>query len=140
MSSSGLSEVDVEGGAPSGADRLDAIRLRLVESIETEPAAELAAGAVRRATAAVVALGDVDCSALDAGELRAWLEGVEELRRSIDATTVATAGTVDRHNPFRSQGLFHCEDRHQTHVQAVRPRSTPPSTNRTHAWRASRVG
>ena len=103
MSSAHTSEVDE---APAGGARLDAIRLRLVESIESAPAGGLAAGAGRRAVAAVAALGEVDCSALDAVELRTWLEVVEELRRSIDAMAVAAAGAVDRRNPFRVQGFF----------------------------------
>lgn len=102
----GVSEVDGGGEVLAGTQRLDAIRLRLVESIESEPVAEVAAGVVHRAAAAVVALGDIDCSAMDAGELRGWLEGVEELRRSIEATAVAAAGAVDRRNPFRGQGFF----------------------------------
>ncbi len=61
---------------------------------------------MRRAGAAVAALGDVDLAELDATEMRAWLEGVEEIRRSVDAIAVAAAGAVDRHNPFRSQGFF----------------------------------
>ena len=48
----------------------DAIRLRLVESIESEPVDELAARAVRRAAAAVAALGDVDLFASGCVELR----------------------------------------------------------------------
>ncbi len=106
MGSVRVTEIDDEGEAPTGAQRLDAIRLRLVESIESAPVGELAAGAVRRATTAVVALGDIDCSTMDAGELRGWLEGIEQLRRSIEATTVAAAGAVDRRNPFRGQGFF----------------------------------
>ncbi|HYN34909.1 MAG TPA: hypothetical protein VES40_19955, partial [Ilumatobacteraceae bacterium] len=100
-----MSEIDSDPAA-SGLARLDAIRLRLVESIETEPVVELASGAVRRATTAMCALGDVDCSTMDAAELRGWLESVEELRRSIEATAVAAAGAVDRRNPFRGQGFF----------------------------------
>ncbi|HYN33734.1 MAG TPA: DUF222 domain-containing protein [Ilumatobacteraceae bacterium] len=106
MSSRAQIEVDDSDPAASGLARLDAIRLRLVESIESEPVAESAARAVRRATAAVTALGDVDLAELDAIEMRAWLEGVEELRRSIEATAVAAAGAVDRRNPFRGQGFF----------------------------------
>ncbi len=106
MSSVRVSEIEDEGEARTGAQRLDAIRLRLVESIASAPVGELAAGAVRRATTAVVTLGDIDCSTMDAAELRGWLEGVEELRRSIEATTVAAAGAVDRRNPFRGQGFF----------------------------------
>ena len=103
MSSGLANEVDE---VPAGAARLESIRLRLVDSVQNIPVGELAAEAGRRAAAAVVALGDIDCSALDAVELRTWLEVVEELRRSIDATTVAAAGAVDRHNPFRGQGFF----------------------------------
>ena len=106
MYSSQPSEVDVSSELSPAAVRLDAIRLRLVESIDTEPAGERAADAARRAGAAVAALGDVDLAELDATEMRAWLEGVEEIRRSVDAMAVAAAGAVDRRNPFRSQGFF----------------------------------
>ena len=105
MSSLGLRDGD-RGDALSAVGCLDAIRLRLVESIDNEPAGERASDAVRRAGAAVAALGDVDLAELDAIEMRAWLEGVEEVRRSVEAAVVAAAGAVDRRNPFRSQGFF----------------------------------
>ncbi len=106
MGSWGVCELDDSGEAPSAVARLDALRLRLVESIDTEPAGERAAGAVRSANAAVTALEDVDLSLLDAVEMRAWLVGIEELRRSVEAASIAAAGAVDRHNPFRPQGFF----------------------------------
>ena len=51
-------------------------------------------------------LFDVDVSALDADELRSWLEEVEGLRRTVEAAAVAAAGVVDRSNPFREQGFL----------------------------------
>jgi hypothetical protein len=59
-----------------------------------------------RAAAATAALHDVDPAAFDAAEMRAWLEGVERTRRSVEAAAVAAAGAVDRSNPFREQGFF----------------------------------
>jgi hypothetical protein len=106
MSHAELSEVDGSGESLSAVARLDAIRLRLVESIDTEPAGDRAAGIARGATAAVAALGDIDLSQLDAIEMRTWLVDIEQLRRSVEATAIAAAGAIDRHNPFRSQGFF----------------------------------
>jgi hypothetical protein len=106
MSSPGLSEVGGSDELLSPVARLDAVRLRLVESIDAEPAGERASGAARRASAAMVALGEVDLSQLDAIEMRTWLEDIEQLRRSVDAAAVAAAGAVDRCNPFRGQGFF----------------------------------
>ena len=60
----------------------------------------------RRAVAAVDGLADIDLSALDAGALREWLVGVEQVRRMVDAVGVTAAGHVDRCNPFRDQGFF----------------------------------
>jgi hypothetical protein len=102
----GLSEAEGSGKMPSTGDRLDAIRLRLVESIGTEPAGERANEVARRATAGVAALGSIDPTQLDAIEMRAWLEHIEQLRRTVDAAAVAAAGAIDRHNPFRGQGFF----------------------------------
>jgi hypothetical protein len=45
-------------------------------------------------------------SALDAVELRSWLEEVEVLRRTVEAAGVAAVGVVDRSNPFRTQGFL----------------------------------
>ena len=54
----------------------------------------------------MAALGDVDLSQLDAIEMRTWLDDIEQLRRSVEATAIAAAGAIDRHNPFRPQGFF----------------------------------
>jgi hypothetical protein len=100
MSQRAASEAEIRAGMA----RLDAVRLRLVES---QPGAgDVAESALRQAGAAVAGLGAVDVDALEAVELRAWLEGVEELRRTVDAAAVAAAGRVDRSNPFREQGFF----------------------------------
>jgi hypothetical protein len=83
----------------SGVAVLDAVRLRLVGSICEEPAADRARRAVGRASTALAGLFDVDLSALDATEMRSWLEGVEELLRMVEAAAVAAAGVVDRSHP-----------------------------------------
>jgi len=106
MSSARASEFDTGDESSSGIARLDAIRLRLVESFDDIPVAERAAGAVRQAVTAIADLADIDVSALDASEMRDWLVGIEQLRRSLEAVAVAAAGAVDRSNPFRDQGFF----------------------------------
>jgi hypothetical protein len=102
-----VTAVDVdEVAGTAGLDRVEAIRLRLVSSMTEVSAAESACLAVTRASAALAGLFDVDLSALDATEMRSWLEGVEELRRVVEAAAVAAAGVVDRSNPFRAQGFL----------------------------------
>ncbi len=61
---------------------------------------------VERVAAATATLCDVDPTGFDADAMRSWLEGVENVRRTVEAAAVAAAGTVDRSNPFRSQGFF----------------------------------
>ena len=102
MSSSESYDVEVDARMAA----LDAVRLRLVGSLDAESPGLFAESACRRAATALAGLGDVDVDALDAVELRAWLEGVEELRRTVEAVAVAAAGRVDRANPFRGQGFF----------------------------------
>jgi hypothetical protein len=102
-----MSSVDVdEVAGTSGLDRVEAIRLRLVRSMVEVPAAESARLAVRRASAALAGLFEVDVSSLDTVELRSWLEEIEALRRVVEAAAVAAAGVVDRSNPFRAQGFL----------------------------------
>ena len=55
---------------------------------------------------ALAGLFDVDVAALDAVEMRVWLEEVEELRRMVEAAAIAAAGVVDRSNPFRKHGFL----------------------------------
>ena len=137
MSSELASEVD---GAPAGEARLDAIRLRLVESIESEPVDELAARAVRRAAAGVAALGDIDCSALDAVELR----GVAPRDRRTPSFGRRRRGCGGwcggSPQPVPVAGVLLREDRHQAHVQVVRSRSPPPSPDRPPARCTPRLG
>jgi hypothetical protein len=90
----------------SGVAALDAVRLRLVRSIVDEPGTVRARDALDRASTALAGLFEVDLSALDATTTRSWLEGVEELRRTVEAAAVAAAGVVDRSNPFRAQGFL----------------------------------
>ncbi len=61
---------------------------------------------IDRASVGLAGLFDVDPSELNAVELRSWLEGVEVLRRTVEAAAVAAAGVVDRSNPLRAQGLL----------------------------------
>ena len=73
-----MSSVDVaEVAGATGVDRVDAIRLRLVSSVVERSAADRARGAIGRASVALAGLFDVDVSALDAVEMRVWLEEVE---------------------------------------------------------------
>ena len=97
---------DTAATVVSGVGRLEAIRLRLVADIDADPPADRARHAVSGAATALAAVGDVDPSALDAVELRRWMEGIEELRRSVEAAAIAAAGVIDRSNPFRPQGFF----------------------------------
>ena len=106
MSSVGVDEIAGAGGDPAGVGRLEAIRLRLVESIDADPPADRARGVAARASTALAAVSEVDPSQLDAADLRAWLEDVEALRRTVDAAAVTAAGVIDRSNPFRTQGSF----------------------------------
>ena len=93
-------------GEGVGEAALDVVRLRLVSSIVEESAVVRARDAIGRASSAMAGLFDVDVSALDADELRSWLEEVEGLRRTVEAAAVAAAGVVDRSNPFREQGFL----------------------------------
>jgi hypothetical protein len=90
----------------SGESVLDAVRLRLVDSIVDEPAADRARHALGRASTALAGLFDVDLSRLDAAATRVWLEEIEALRRTVEAAAVEAAGVVDRSNPFRGQGFL----------------------------------
>ena len=111
MGSVGVDEIAGGGGDLGGADRggagrVEAIRLRLVASIDADSPADRAHHAASRAATALAAVADVDPSQLDAVELRVWLERVEELRRMVEAAAVAATGAIDRSNPFRPQGFF----------------------------------
>lgn len=77
-----------------------------VDVVSLSPDAARARRAVTRAVEAIEALGNIDVSLLDAGERRAWIEGVERARRMVDAASVRAAGEIDRSNPFREQGFF----------------------------------
>lgn len=59
-----------------------------------------------RVSTATQALFDVDLATLDAAAMRRWLEGVEEMRRVVEAVAVAAAGALERSNPFRQQGFL----------------------------------
>ena len=85
----GIGSVGAAIGESTGESALDAVRLRLVASFVEESAADQARHAIGRASAGLAGLFDVDVSALDAVELRVWLEEVEGLRRTAEAAAVA---------------------------------------------------
>ncbi len=87
----------------SGLERLRALRSRLAATIDDAPAP---GEVVERVAAATGTLHDVDPSGFDAVMMRQWLEGVERVRRTVEAAAVAAAGSIDRSNPFRHQGFF----------------------------------
>jgi hypothetical protein len=95
--------VEPDGATSDAVDRLAALRSRLAATFDDPPAP---GDAVDRAAAATAALHDIDPAAFDAVGMRAWLEGVERTRRTVEAVAVAAAGSVDRSNPFRDQGFF----------------------------------
>lgn len=100
-----MSSVEV----PSRAERLAGLeraRLRLVDERDGRTPAENAADVLDGAERAIAELTDIDPSGLDAAELRAWMEGVERLRRTVEAVAAATAAAIERSNPFRAQGFF----------------------------------
>jgi hypothetical protein len=61
---------------------------------------------VQHAVEAVAVLAGIDPAVLDAEGVTQWAEGVERLRRQVDAAGVAVAGHVDAVNPFHDQGFF----------------------------------
>jgi hypothetical protein len=89
--------------AAAGVARLEVLRARLAAGFDEGPSG---VDVVERVAAAVGTLHEVDPSGFDAAEMRAWLEGVERARRTVEAAAVAAAGAVDRSNPFRAQGFF----------------------------------
>jgi hypothetical protein len=96
-------DVEPDTATADAIGRVEALRSQLAATFDDRPAA---GGVVDRAAAATAALHDVDPAAFDAVEMRAWLEGVERTRRSVEAAAVAAARAVDRSNPFREQGFF----------------------------------
>lgn len=85
---------------------LSAHRLRLVDEFDQRTAAIALADAQRALDVALDRLADLDPGRFDAAECRAWLGGIEHARRRVEAASVAAAGHVERHNPFRDQGFF----------------------------------
>ncbi len=90
----------------AGAARVEGLRLRLVSSTVEQSPSDRVGDAVGRAVAAVDGLAEIDPATLDAGALREWLMGIEQIRRMVDAVGVTATGHVDRRNPFREQGFF----------------------------------
>lgn len=93
----------VEPDTSRAVDRLEALRSRLAATFDD---ASSSLDVTHRVATATATLHDVDPAAFDAVEMRAWLEGVERTRRTVEAAAVAAAGAVDRSNPFRDQGFF----------------------------------
>jgi len=61
---------------------------------------------VRRAVAAVETLAEVDPAALDGAGVERLAQGIERVRRQVEAAGVVVAGHVDLAEPFRHQGFF----------------------------------
>lgn len=68
--------------------------------------AELVDALVGRAVAAVESLAAIDPTALGGDVVAQWAEGVERVRRQVDAAGIVVADHVDADNPFREQGFF----------------------------------
>ncbi len=98
-----LDRAGEHSGTSSSLERLEALRSRLAATIDDAPAPT---EVVERAAAATGGLHDVDPSGFDAVTMRQWLDGVEQVRRTVEAAAVAAAGAIDRSNPFRHQGFF----------------------------------
>jgi hypothetical protein len=96
-------DVASDDATSDAVGRLESLRSRLAATFDDGPSA---VDVVRRVATATATLHDVDPAAFDAAEMRAWLEGVERTRRTVEAAAVAAAGVVDRSNPFRDQGFF----------------------------------
>ncbi len=103
MSSAPLLDRDVDGDGTTAVERLEALRSQLAAGFDDAPAIDTV---VERVAAATGTLHDVDPTNFDAATMRRWLEGVEQVRRTVEAAAVAAAGALDRSNPFRSQGFF----------------------------------
>ena len=61
---------------------------------------------IAAAVRSVHALHSIDPSPLDPQALAALVEGVEQVRRMVDAAATRVAGAIDGRNPFRSEGYF----------------------------------
>ncbi len=133
------------------ADRADrAGRVGGLESLRWQLVAVAAEGLVpedarardviSRAMLAIGALADIDVTMLDAAGHRAWLEGIEQVRRRVDAASVRAVGELERSNPFRDQGFLSARTaiKHMLHLsgpEAFRRVQTVRMHDRLEAWR-----
>lgn len=67
---------------------------------------DVVAARIDSAVATIVALGEIDPSDAEPQVLARLVEGVEQLRRMVDAAATGLAGAIDSRTPFRSQGYF----------------------------------
>ena len=67
---------------------------------------DVVAASIDSAVATIVALGEIDPSDAEPQVLARLVEGVEQLRRMVDAAATGLAGAIDSRTPFRSQGYF----------------------------------
>ncbi len=67
------------------------------------------ASAVIAAVAGIAALGSIDPATLQPRLLAELVEGVEQVRRMLDAAATAVAGSIDHRNPLRTQGYFNAK-------------------------------
>ena len=130
----GMGSVGAAIGESTGESALDAVRLRLVASFVEESAADQARHAIGRASAGLAGLFDVDVSALDAVELRVWLEEVEGLRRTAAAASAAPGSRW----PQTTVNVLIVDDTFETHLRGETVDLRPiPRRRGAHPDRAS---
>jgi hypothetical protein len=80
--------------------------LRVLDPYDEVMPTELIEAVVGRAVAAVESLTAIDPAGLDSELVTQWAEGVERIRRQVDASGIAVADHLDTENPFREHGFF----------------------------------
>jgi hypothetical protein len=90
----------------SGSDWAEPGACWLKASGEPDMPGELMEALVARAVGAIEQLQGIAAGALDPSTTEVWAQGIERLRRQIDAAGVEVADHVDRERPFRKQGFL----------------------------------
>ena len=85
---------------------LEPERLRLVGPDHCSQPGDIVGAVVFQAINAIETLGDIAPDGIDTESLSQWADGIETVRRMIDAAATKAAGHVDRTNPYKDQGYF----------------------------------
>ncbi len=80
-----------------------------VDLDEPAPDTDDVTASIAAAVTAIHALGSIDPSILDPQVLAAFVEGVEQARRMVDAAATRVTCAIDDHNPFVRQGYFNAK-------------------------------